>query len=198
MLQRCQLHDQPYRLDLDDPVQRQPQELQRSRLGVVRQNLFPRHPDARRLDEELLCHLGVGLLGDLVQRLRHLDEALLGAQCGPCPGSVRMGCCLDEPSDGEYPCPGSKRKDCFPDEEFQAVEPEPQLRQVPPALGPLNGGLLLGRQGLLEPELLALQRKELVSQLQALWPPSSGPFQPLGKLPLAWLLLEEQWWKSHP
>ena len=86
MLRQCQLHGQPYRLDLDGLVQRQRQELQRSLLDAVLQNLFLCHLDARHLDVERRLHLDEGLLDDLVQHRRHLDAGLPDARCDPCPG----------------------------------------------------------------------------------------------------------------
>jgi hypothetical protein len=92
--------------------------LLRSHLDVVRQNLFPCHLGELRPDVVRLFRLDAVRLDELSLRPLRLDEEHPGAQCVPCPGLVQTGCCLDEPSDGEYPCPGSKRKDCFLDEEF--------------------------------------------------------------------------------
>jgi hypothetical protein len=105
----------------------------RSHLDVVRQNLFPCHLGELRPDVVRRFHLDAVRLDELSLRPLHLDEEHPGAQCGPCPGLVQTGCCLDEPSDGEYPCLGSKRKDCFPDEEFLPAGSVPQ-RQGPQAL----------------------------------------------------------------
>ena len=95
--------------------------LLRSHLDVVRQNLFPCHLGERHPDVVHRFRLDAVRLDELSLRPLRLDEEHPGAQCGPCPGLVQTGCCLDEPSDGEYPCLGSKRKDCFLDEEFLAV-----------------------------------------------------------------------------
>jgi hypothetical protein len=122
--------------------------LLRSHLDVVRQNLFPNHLGELRPDVVRRFHLDAVRLDELGPPPLQRDEELPDAQCGPCPGLVQTGCCLDEPSDGEYPCPGSKRKDCFPDEEF------------------LPAGSVLQRQG----PLALKSQLEVLQQVQQVQP----------------------------
>lgn len=143
MLRQCRHRGQPYRLDLGDLVQHQPQELLRSLLDEVLQNLFLCHPGERHLGVVHRFRLDEGHPDELGLRLRHLDEGHPDEPCDPCPGLVRMGCCLDEPSDVEYPCPGSKRKDCCQVAGYPTAEPVPQVRQGPLGLEPQRVGLHL-------------------------------------------------------
>jgi hypothetical protein len=147
--------------------------LLRSHLDVVRQNLFPCHLGELRPDVVRQFRLDAVRLDELGPPPLQRDEELPDAQCGPCPGLVQTGCCLDEPSDGEYPCPGSKRKDCFLDEEFLAVG-SVLPRQLPQALKSQLEALqqvLLGLQVQRELGLQARLRLEL-KLLQALRSPS--------------------------
>lgn len=198
-LRQFLLHGQLYQLVPDDLELHLGQVLQ-SLLDVVLQSqcLCRRgevHQDVVRLFQ---CLLGVVHPGGV--RLRRLDEVLLGVLGDPCPGSKRKDCCQDEPLGVECPCPGSTKTDCCLGAGFQPVESALLVPQVLlELLGQEFRPLALEQQVLLVRELAVLQsRLQGQAQKQALQPLSWGPSQPLGTLPLAWLLLEGQWWMNHP